>query len=141
MILSDPHNFPRWKRGMLELAYETAKGVNIHFYLLSKLFMSISPHCTQPQTHGGGRRSEMDKQGLCHCERLLLCDARGCGGSEHSVERSLWHEMNTLFRSDVKASHLKPSHLLPQNPSVHRYNKKMISLCYCICIFSTLAGH
>lgn len=105
---------PQVETGMFELAYETAKGVNIHFYLLSKLFMSISPHCTQPQTHGGGTRtSEMDKQGLCHCERLLLCGARDCGGSEYFIERSLWHEMNTLFRLDVKAPHLKPSHLLP----------------------------
>lgn len=34
---------PKVETGMFELAYETAKGVNIHFYLLSKLFMSISP--------------------------------------------------------------------------------------------------
>lgn len=34
---------PKVETGMFELAYETAKGVNIHFYLLSQLFMSISP--------------------------------------------------------------------------------------------------
>lgn len=28
---------------MFGLAYETAKAVNIHFYLLSKLFMTIFP--------------------------------------------------------------------------------------------------
>lgn len=86
---------PKVEMGMFEFAYETAKGVNIHFYLLSKLFMSISSSLYTNKWGKGGegcRTSEMDKQGLCHRRRLRLCSTCDCGGKEYFIERSLWRE-------------------------------------------------
>lgn len=89
---------------MFELAYETAKGVNIHFYLLSKLFMSISPPLyaetntwREPEPERWINKDFVTVRG-CFCVR------RDCGGKEYFIECSLWHEINTLFQLDVKAS-------------------------------------
>ncbi len=73
MFLSDPLSIPRWKK-MFALAYETAKAVNIHFYLLSKLFMSIFPLYAANAWGSEQVRSldrAINKQGLSHYKRLL----------------------------------------------------------------------
>lgn len=68
-ILSDPRNFPRWNGNVWISIWNSQRSQHTIFFK-SKLFMSISPHCTQQNTWGT-RTSEMDKQGLYDCERLL----------------------------------------------------------------------
>lgn len=62
------------EKEMLALAYETAKAVNTHFYLSSKLFMSIFP-LYATNTWGSEQVRSLDiavnKQGLSLFERLL----------------------------------------------------------------------
>lgn len=83
---------------MFGLAYETAKAVNIHFYLLSKLFIRIFLLYAENSWGSEQVRSleiagNMNKQGLSHIFSA-------------PEENSFWHcweaEENSIFASDIK---------------------------------------